>query len=79
MEYLNVECIQNMNIQSFLNDILNEINKKHHRYLRLLCIYYIYTADDQMIKQLNKIIYDENILLNYTIHRQLYDIYLTLK
>ncbi len=75
MEYLNVECIKDMNIQSFLRDILN---KSNHQYLRLLCIY-ITTADDQMIKQLNKMIYDEKLLLDYTIHRELYNIYLKWK
>jgi hypothetical protein len=64
MEYLNVECIIKMNIQTFLKDILNEINHKHYEYLRLLCIY-IRTADDQMIKQLNKMIHDEKLLLDF--------------
>ncbi|CAF1642852.1 unnamed protein product [Didymodactylos carnosus] len=39
MEYFNVECIEYINIQSFLRDILNEINQNHHQYLLLLCIY----------------------------------------
>ncbi|CAF1235330.1 unnamed protein product [Didymodactylos carnosus] len=33
------ECIEYINIQSFLRDILNEINQNHHQYLLLLCIY----------------------------------------
>ncbi len=78
MEYLNVECITKMNIETFLKDILNKINQTHHEHLRLLCIY-ITTADDQMIKQLNKMIDDEKLLLDYTIHRQLYNIYLKWK
>jgi hypothetical protein len=75
MKYLNVECIQNINIQTFLGDILNEIN---HESLRSLCIY-ITTADDQMIKQLNQMIHHEKLLLDYTIHRQLCYIYLKWK
>ncbi|CAF1276540.1 unnamed protein product [Adineta steineri] len=78
MEYLSVECIENMNIQLFLKDILKEINQKHYEYLHLLCIF-IRTADDQMIKQLNQMIYDEKLLLDYTIHRQGYNIYLKWK
>ena len=74
-EYLSIECMQNMNIQSFLKEIFNQIN---HAYLCLLCIY-IRTADDQMIKDLNKMIYDEKLLLDYSIHRQLYNIYLKWK
>ncbi|CAF1276977.1 unnamed protein product [Adineta steineri] len=78
MEYLNVECIINMNIRSFLREILNKINQNHHKYLHELCIYII-TADDQMIKQLKQMIDDDKLLLNYTIHRQLYNIYLKWK
>ncbi|CAF1384257.1 unnamed protein product [Adineta steineri] len=78
MEYLSVECIKNMNIQLFLKDILKEINQKHYEYLHLLCIF-IRTADDQMIKQLNQMIYDEKLLLDYTIHRRSYNIYLKWK
>ncbi|CAF1279291.1 unnamed protein product [Adineta steineri] len=78
MEYLNVECIENMNIQSFLREILNKINQNHHKYLHELCIYII-TADEQMIKQLKQMIDDDKLLLNYTIHRQLYNIYLKWK
>jgi hypothetical protein len=78
MEYFNVECIQNINIQTFLRDILNEINQNHYECLRLLCIY-ITTADEQMIKQLDQMISDEKLLLDYTIHRELYNIYLKWK
>ncbi|CAF1419394.1 unnamed protein product [Adineta steineri] len=78
MEYLNVEYIQNMNMQSFLRKILNKINQNHHEYLHVLCIHTI-TADDQMIKQLKQMIDDEKLLLDYTIHRQLYNIYLKWK
>ncbi|CAF3892652.1 unnamed protein product [Adineta steineri] len=78
MEYLNVEWIKNMNIQSFLREILNKINQNHHEYLHALCIH-IATADDQMIKQLKQMIDDEKLLLDYTIYRQLYNIYLKWK
>jgi len=78
MEYLNVECIKDMNIELFIRDILNKIDNNHHEHLRLLCIYDV-KADDEMIKRLNKMIYDEKLLLNYTIHRELYNIYLQWK
>jgi len=78
MEYLNVECIKDMNIELFIRNILNVINNNHYEYLRLLCIY-ITTADDQMIKRLKKMIDDEKLLLDYTIHRELYNIYLKWK
>ncbi|CAF4339791.1 unnamed protein product [Adineta steineri] len=78
MEYLNVEGVENMNIQSFLSDILNKMNQYHYEYLHTLCIY-ITTADNQMIKQLEQMIDDEKILLDCTIHRQLCNIYLKCK
>ncbi|CAF1259691.1 unnamed protein product [Adineta steineri] len=78
MEYLDIECIKNMNIQSFLSEILNKMNENHREYLHALCIY-ITTADNQMIKQLEQMIDDEKLLLDYTIHRQLYNIYLKWK
>ncbi|CAF5081687.1 unnamed protein product, partial [Rotaria sp. Silwood1] len=60
MEYLNVECIKNKNIELFLRNILHVINNNRYEYLRLLCIY-ITKADDQMIKRLNKMIGDEKL------------------
>ena len=78
MEYLNVECIKDMNIELFIRDILNKIDNNHHEHLRLLCIYDV-KADDEMIKRLNKMIDDEKLLLNYTIHRERYNIYLQWK
>ncbi|CAF3666238.1 unnamed protein product [Rotaria sp. Silwood1] len=78
MEYLNVEFIKNMNIELFLRNILHVINNNRYEYLRLLCIY-ITKADDQMIKRLNKMIDDEKLLLDYTIHCELYNIYLKWK
>ena len=77
MEYLNVECIKDMNMKLFLKHILNVINNNHH-HLRLLCIY-ITTADEQIIKQLKKMIDDEKLLSDYTIHRELYHVYLKWK
>ena len=37
------------------------------------------TTDDQTIKRLNEMIDDEKLLVDYTIHRELYNIYLTWK
>ncbi|CAF4073921.1 unnamed protein product, partial [Rotaria sp. Silwood1] len=63
MEYLNVECIKNKNIELFLRNILHVINNNRYEYLRLLCIY-ITKADDQMIKRLNKMIGDEKLKIS---------------
>ncbi|CAF3255429.1 unnamed protein product [Rotaria sp. Silwood2] len=78
MEFLNVECINGMTIELFLRDILNKINLDHHKELRLLCIY-VSKADDNMIKTFKKMIDKEKLLLNYTIHHELNNIYLQWK
>ncbi|CAF1393337.1 unnamed protein product [Adineta ricciae] len=78
MKYLNVECLQNMNIQLFLRKILKQMNEKHHEYLRSLCIY-TKKADEQMVKELNEMISQETLLADYTIRRELYNIHLKWK
>ncbi|CAF1391502.1 unnamed protein product [Adineta ricciae] len=78
MKYLNVECLQNMNIQLFLKKILKQMNEKYHEYLRSLCIY-TKKADERMVKELNEMISQETLLGDYTIHRQLYNIHLKWK
>ncbi|CAF4111375.1 unnamed protein product [Rotaria magnacalcarata] len=70
MEFLNLQCLHGTTIELFLRDILNKINKD----LRLLCIY-VSKADDNMIKRLSTMIDNEKLLSNYTIHRELNDIY----
>ena len=74
MEFLNLQCLHGMTIELFLRDILNKINKD----LRLLCIYFS-KADDNMIKRLSTMIDNEKLLSNYTIHRELNNIYLQWK
>ncbi|CAF1320502.1 unnamed protein product [Rotaria sp. Silwood1] len=78
MEFLNIDSIKSMTIELFVRNILNKINKDHHKDLRLLCIY-VSKADDNMIKSLNKMIDNEKILSNYTIHHELDNIYLQWK
>ncbi|CAF3491262.1 unnamed protein product [Rotaria socialis] len=74
MEFLNLQCLHGTTIELFLRDIWNKINKD----LRLLCIY-VAKADDNMIKRLSTMIDNEKILSNYTIHRELNNIYLQWK
>ncbi|CAM4847145.1 unnamed protein product [Rotaria magnacalcarata] len=74
MEFLNLQCLHGTTIELFLRDILNKINKD----LRLLCIY-VSKVDDNMIKRLSTMIDNEKLLSNYTIHRELNNIYLQWK
>ena len=78
MAFLKIGFINNMNIEVFLHYILKKINYQSNDYLRLLCVH-VPTVDDQMIKKLEKMINDEKLLVNYSIKRVLYDIYLQLK
>jgi hypothetical protein len=78
IRYLKVGCIDKMDVERFLRNILEKINLKSNAYLRLLC-FHIRTADDEVIKKLEQIIHDENLLIDYTIKRELDDIYLKWK
>ena len=58
MNYFKLDCIKNMNIESFLRDIINKITSERNQYLRLLCVK-VPDADDKMIKKLDEIINSE--------------------
>ncbi len=49
-----MSAINYMNMESYLPDILSQINQEHHRYLRSLC-FSLPFADDQMIEKIEKI------------------------
>jgi hypothetical protein len=73
--YLRVDNINNMNMESFVRIILLKMKTQHQSKLQLLC-FHVRAADDQTIKQLNKMIDDEKLLIDYTIKRVLDFIYL---
>ena len=75
MKYLQVDCIKNMNIDLFVQDILSKINKDYNQELRSLC-FPNPRRDDKMIKKLNEIIYSKKLLIHYTMERQFDSIYL---
>ncbi|CAF0975714.1 unnamed protein product [Adineta steineri] len=62
LSFLKIDYLHNLDIPS----ILRQIN---HTYLNSLC-FYVPTADDKMINNLNKIISLEKLLFNYKIIRQ---------
>jgi hypothetical protein len=73
--YLKVDNICNMDMKLFVRFILKKLMTKYLHQLRLLC-FHVRAADDQTIKQLNKMIDDEKLLFDYTIKRVLDFIYL---
>ncbi len=68
LNYLQVNCINYMNMESYLRDILIKINKG---YPRSLC-FHVPSADNQMIEKLEKMINAEKLLVNYSL-KHIYD------
>ena len=62
--------MKNMSIEFYLCHILKKINTDGHRSLRSLSFYHP-TADDQLVKTLENMIVNENLLDNYSIKRVL--------
>ncbi len=78
LQYLRVDYIVNMDVESFVREILHKINFEKNEYLRLLR-FYVEAADDQTIKNLEKMIDDEKLLVVYSIKRVRENIYLQWK
>ena len=78
MTYFKIHGIYNMDVKTYLINILAEINYKCNDRLRSLC-FCVPTADDQMIKTLEKMIDDNELFMDYKIKRVLNNIYLQWK
>ncbi len=78
MEYLRVGSINDMDAESFVRELLYKINYEQNQYLRLLC-FRVEAADDQTIKNLEKMIDDEKLLVDYSMKRVRENIYLQWK
>ncbi|CAF4724115.1 unnamed protein product, partial [Rotaria sp. Silwood2] len=78
IEYLKIDWIGNINDQLFVENILKKINQECNDHFRLLC-FHISAADDETIKNLEKIIHLKKLLLDYKIKRVLDNIYLEWK
>jgi hypothetical protein len=75
VKHLHINCLQNINIESFIREILIRITGEFNEDLCLLCLR-IPTADDQLIEKLKKIIDSNGRLVDYTIKRVMDKIYL---
>jgi hypothetical protein len=78
MTYLTVDYSNDMNIQNFLRTIFNKINYNWNNHPRSLFMH-VPKIDDQMIRELDKMIRYEKLLLDYTIERVIDKIYLQWK
>lgn len=75
VKHLHINSLQNINIESFIREILIRITGDSNEDLCLLCLR-IPTADDQLIEKLKKIIDSNGRLVDYTIKRVMDKIYL---
>jgi hypothetical protein len=75
MKYLQVNCINDIEVEVFVQDILYHIKKNRYKYLRLLCVR-IPQADGKIIKRLEEMIDSKKLLDQYKIERDFDRIYL---
>jgi hypothetical protein len=75
MNYLQINCINNMNVELVVLDILTKINNDHNQNLRSLC-FGLPTPDNQIVQKLEQIINSRKLLLRYIIKCELGYIYL---
>jgi hypothetical protein len=68
LNYLQINSLPNINIESFIREILIRIKHGFNEDLRLLCLR-VPTADDQLIEKLKDIIDSKPWLVDYTIKR----------
>jgi hypothetical protein len=64
-DYIKIGSIIDMDVESFVRQMLNKINFEQNQYLRLLC-FRVEAADDQTIKNLEKMIDDEKLHVDYS-------------
>jgi hypothetical protein len=75
MNYLQINSLPNINIESLIREILIRINDGCNEDLRFLCLR-LPTADDQLIEKLKEMIDSKQWLVDYTIKRVNDKIYL---
>ncbi|CAF5018528.1 unnamed protein product [Rotaria sp. Silwood1] len=68
MNYLQVDYINNINIELFVQDILQKVQNEHNQYLRSLC-FMVPTIENEMVKKLEEMIHSQKSFLHYMIKR----------
>ncbi len=75
MNYLQINCINTMDVEVFVRDVISKINNDCNQNLRSLR-FSLPTADNQTIEQLVEMIDSQKLLLRYKIKCELDNIYL---
>jgi len=75
MNYLQVNCIGDIDVELFVKDILMKIIHNSNQHLRLLC-FRVPRADDKIILKLQNMINVNKLLVNYEIKLVFHNIYL---
>ncbi|CAF1040273.1 unnamed protein product [Adineta steineri] len=78
IEQLRINSLKNINVELFLRSFFIEIQRREIPTLKLLCIC-VPTADDKMMKKLEIMIKNENLLWNFTMKRLMDQIYIQWK
>jgi hypothetical protein len=66
MRYLEIDCINEIDLVSLLRFISTKQNNKHIPYLRILCLH-VQNFNDRMVEKLTKTITSEKLLIDYEI------------
>ncbi|CAF3806063.1 unnamed protein product [Adineta steineri] len=78
IEQLRINSLKDINVELFLRSFFIEIQRREIPTLKLLCIC-VPTADDKMMKKLETMIKNENLLWNFTMKRLMDQIYIQWK
>ncbi|CAF1346137.1 unnamed protein product [Rotaria sp. Silwood1] len=78
MDYFKVRCINTMDVQSFLPTIFKKIKQNNNHHLRSLC-FPVQTVDEQIVKNIERMINGEKPLSNFRVKRILDTVYLRWK
>ncbi|CAF4942257.1 unnamed protein product [Rotaria sp. Silwood1] len=78
MDYFKVRCINTMDVQSFLLTIFKKIKQNNNHHLRSLC-FPVQTVDEQIVKNIERMINGEKLLSNFRVKRILDTVYLRWK
>ncbi|CAF1479062.1 unnamed protein product [Rotaria sordida] len=78
MEYFKIRCINTVDIQSYLRTIFKIIKQNNNHHLHSLC-FPVQTADEQIVKNIERMINYEKLLSNFTVKHILDTVYLRWK
>ncbi|CAF1449856.1 unnamed protein product [Adineta steineri] len=78
LNYLQINSLNTIDIELFVQNIINKIKNDYNHNLRVLC-FCISTADDDLVQEFEEMAISQNFFLDYTIKYELNHIYITMK